>query len=282
MSNARPLHTSYTPEAIRSQLNTLILGRRIELRQRVGSTNDLAREAGRRGEPEGFVALAEEQLAGRGRLGRAWIAPPGSSILCSVLLRPHFSSEHAFYLTIIASLAIYHAVREQLRGLDLEALTTIKWPNDVLIGGRKVSGVLSESEFNGGEWTFAVVGLGINVNARAAHLPSTATWVSAAAGQPVDRARLLARTLEEFESLYLSLQNGQFGHAHGRWAAALETVGKRVSVHEPGGMVTGLAVRVDADGALVIRTESGEEQRVLAGDVLSSVMSLGREADACN
>src|SRR5262245_59198062 len=102
---------AYTPEAIRTNLNTLILGKRIEMREQVGSTNDLAREAGRRGEPEGLVIVAEEQLAGRGRMGRVWTAPPGCCVLCSVLLRPRFPPEQAFYLTIAASLAIYRACR---------------------------------------------------------------------------------------------------------------------------------------------------------------------------
>src|SRR4051812_40655531 len=100
----------YTPELISANLNTLILGRKIELYRQVGSTNDIAKEAAGRGEVEGLVVVAEEQLKGRGRLGRRWTAPPGSSILCSVLLRPRFSPEQAFYLTIAAALAIYRAV----------------------------------------------------------------------------------------------------------------------------------------------------------------------------
>src|SRR6516225_1677810 len=101
---------AYTTEAIRAAANTLIIGNKIELHRQIGSTNDLARAAGRRGEPEGLVVLAEEQARGRGRLGRTWTAPAGSSILCSVLLRPRFPAEYAFYLTIAAALAIYRAV----------------------------------------------------------------------------------------------------------------------------------------------------------------------------
>jgi len=101
---------AYTPEAIQAAANTLIIANKIEMQRQVGSTNDLARAAGRMGEPEGLVVLAEEQVQGRGRLGRIWTAPPGSSILCSVLLRPHFPPEYAFYLTIAAGLAVYRAV----------------------------------------------------------------------------------------------------------------------------------------------------------------------------
>ncbi len=291
-----------TPESVSAHLRTLILGRRIEMHPQVGSTNDLVREAARRGEPEGLVILAEEQVAGRGRLGRVWTAPPGCCILCSVLFRPRFPAEYAFYLTIAASLAIYRVVGSQwsvvsgqrsdpnsklktmpsskAKGQNSKLPTpntqhptpTLKWPNDVLIGGRKVAGVLSESEFSGGEWRFAVVGFGINVNlspAELGELQGVATSLSAELERSVDRAALLARVLEELESLYMLLQNGQFGLVQSQWVGALETIGKRVSVRETSGTVTGRAVRVDPDGALVVREDSGAEKRVLAGVVVA-------------
>lgn len=274
---------AFTPEGILAHLGTSTLGRRIEVHPQVGSTNDLAREAGRRGEPEGLVILAEEQVKGRGRLGRVWTAPQGCCILCSVLLRPRFSPEHAFYITIAASLAIYRACvalfdqeashNHELNKPQASSLKTptIKWPNDVLVDGRKVSGVLSEAEFSGHDWAFAVVGFGINVNLRTeqfGELQSVATSLSAELGRPVDRAKLIAHVLQELESLYLLLQGGQFGPVHSQWARALETTGKQVTVREAAGIVEGKTLRVDPDGALVIRTRQGEEKRVLAGDVL--------------
>ncbi len=172
--------------------------------RQVGSTNDLIKEAARKGEPEGLAVVAEEQVRGRGRLGRVWTAPPGSSVLCSILLRPRFPAEQAFYLTIAAALAIYRSAgsaqwavgRDRRPATDDQPPTTgdgttgqvnpqsairnpqlegphsafriphsaIKWPNDVLINGKKVAGILSESEFVGGEWVFAVIGFGINAN----------------------------------------------------------------------------------------------------------------------
>src|SRR5437879_3971604 len=108
-----PTPQPYTPESIKANLRTLILGNRIEVHPHVGSTNDLAKQAGWRGEPEGLVIVAEEQAAGRGRLGRVWTAPAGCCVLCSVLLRPRFSPQQAFYLTVIASLAIYRACAEE-------------------------------------------------------------------------------------------------------------------------------------------------------------------------
>ncbi|MFL5733256.1 MAG: biotin--[acetyl-CoA-carboxylase] ligase [Chloroflexia bacterium] len=295
----------YTPETLRAQLRTLILGRRIEIHPQVGSTNDLARLAGWRGEPEGLVIAADEQVAGRGRLGRTWVAPPGCCVLCSVLLRPRFSPQQAFYLTVIASLAIYRACGgrgpgvgdQRSRGMseapgasaadgrapdaladpgadahtpDPRPTVTIKWPNDVLVRGRKVAGILSESEFDGEGWQFAVVGFGINANVQSEQLGdlrTTATSLSAELGRGVDRTLLLARVLEELESLYISLQGGQFGYVHAQWVAALETIGKRVSVAESAGTISGLAVGVDRTGALIIRLDDGSERRVLSGDV---------------
>ncbi len=294
----QPNFADFTPQAIQSHLTTAILGRRIELHPQVGSTNDLVREAARRGEREGLVLLAEEQVTGRGRLGRTWSAPPGCCILCSLLLRPRFSAQQAFYLTIATSLAIYRAVGALVRSeqnsqpsvhsQSPDPATTaavernvpvlsIKWPNDVLLNGRKLSGVLSEGEFNGGEWAFSVAGFGINVNLareQFGELQGTATSISAELGHEVGRANLLAGVLGELESLYFLLQSGQFGSVHASWIASLETLGRSVSVAEAGSMpgeagavIHGRAVRVDPDGALVVLTGEGIEQRVLAGDI---------------
>src|SRR6476646_4309199 len=126
---------TYTAEAVQRHLSTLIIGKQIDLYPQVNSTNDLARDAGRKGAREGLVILTDEQVRGRGRLGRTWTAPPGSSILCSVLLRPRFSPQQAFYLTIAASLAILRAIRRvPVVGRPPSAIRAdIKWPNDVLL-----------------------------------------------------------------------------------------------------------------------------------------------------
>jgi BirA family transcriptional regulator, biotin operon repressor / biotin---[acetyl-CoA-carboxylase] ligase len=279
-----PVPGRYDAEALHAQLRTVILGRRLEFHYQVGSTNDLAREAGRRGGPEGLVVVAEEQVAGRGRQGRVWVAPPGCCVLCSVLLRPRFPTSHGFYLTIAASLAIQTACSAFLTAGEDGARAIqnpkskiqsvqIKWPNDVLVAGRKLAGVLTEAEFSGDEWLFAVVGFGINVNLSAGDLGplrDTATSLSEELGRPVDRAAVLARVLEELEAIYSLLQSGQFGLVHSRWAAALETLGKDVRVATTGGEVSGRAIRVEQDGALVIRTRQGTEQRVVSGEIIPS------------
>jgi BirA family transcriptional regulator, biotin operon repressor / biotin---[acetyl-CoA-carboxylase] ligase len=278
---------NYTIGNIQVKLGTLLLGKRMQLHPQVGSTNDLIREAGREGAPEGLVILAEEQVRGKGRLGRTWTAPPGSSILCSVLLRPRFPPQQGFYLTIAASLAILRAIRKltvdgrrwtvddqsqitSTKSAIRNPKSAIKWPNDVLLNGRKVAGVLCESEFNGGEWAFAVVGFGINVNLpreKFGELRARATSLSAELGHEIDRAALLALVLDELEASYLALQDGQMQPTFQAWADALETLGKKVTVSEPGGKLTGVAMRVDSDGVLIVKTDAGTERRVLAGDV---------------
>jgi BirA family biotin operon repressor/biotin-[acetyl-CoA-carboxylase] ligase len=278
MPTAQPDPT-YTREAIQRRLNTLIIGKEIEVRSQVDSTNDLVREAGRRGAPEGLVVIAEEQVRGRGRLGRTWVAPPGSSILCSVLLRPRFSPQQAFYLTIATSLAILRGIRRTDDGRRTTGgvggspvvRSEIKWPNDVLLNGRKVSGVLCESEFSGGDWAFAVVGFGINANLPSdsfGDLSDRATSISAELGHEVSRAVLVARVLTELEACYLAMQNGQFHSIYASWVSSLETLGRQVSVDYGQEQLTGQALRVDPDGSLVIKTPEGLEISVLAGDIV--------------
>jgi len=283
MSKSDALEGTFTPEALRSTLSTTLLGRRIEIHPQVGSTNDLIREAARKGEREGLVIAAEEQIAGRGRLGRVWTAPPGCCILCSVLLRPIFSPQHAFYLTIATSLAIYRALKTMDEGQQSKTQApasgyskskiAVKWPNDVLIGGRKVAGILCESEFVGGDWVFAVVGFGINVNLsldELGDLKETATSLYVGWGEEVDRLSLLASVLTELEELYLALQRREFSAVYEEWADALETIGRRVMVREGAEEFDGEALRVETDGALIVRMDYGQERRVLAGDVTLS------------
>lgn len=267
------MSTLYNQQALTSALTTALIGHRVEMHPQVGSTNDLVREAARLGEPEGLVIVADEQVAGRGRLGRVWTAPPGCCVLCSVLLRPRISPQHAFYLTIAAALAIYRVIKVLSTQHSALSTPTIKWPNDVLLEGRKVSGVLCESEFAGRDWAFTVVGFGINANLRPdelGDLRETATSLSSEFGREIDRTRLLASVLSELESLYFMLQGGQLGAVHAEWARALETIGKRITVNDFGGAVTGKALRVDPDGALVVRLDGGGERRIIAGDVAFS------------
>jgi BirA family transcriptional regulator, biotin operon repressor / biotin---[acetyl-CoA-carboxylase] ligase len=259
-------------EEIKSTLNTTLIGRRLELHEKVGSTNDLAREAGRRGEQEGLVVLAEEQVAGKGRRGRRWVAPPGCCILCSILLRPQLGPQYAFHLTMAASLAIALGIEETLdeQAASGEHKVTIKWPNDVLMNERKVAGVLAESEWVGDTWSLAVVGFGINVNLDPSSIRDVRwepTSLSRELGREVSRVGLLARVLEKFEELYDLLTRGESGEIFSRWSDKLDIMGRTVAIEEMGSIMEGEVVRVEEDGTLLVGVTGGM-RRVRMGDLV--------------
>ena len=238
----------------------------------LGSTNDVAKEEGRRGGSEGLVVVADEQTAGRGRLERRWIAPAGTSLLCSLLFRPELPLEQAHRLTMICSLAAADAV-EDAAGLK----AALKWPNDLVIsstlpeargGWRKLGGILTETDLTGECLAFVVVGIGINVNVPADDLPAVdphATSVLAETGEPVDRTELLRALLSGVEARYRRLRRGVSPHRE--WSERLATLGKAVTAQTPEGKLHGVAEGVDPNGALLLRTDDGALRRLMAGDV---------------
>ncbi len=231
-----------------------------------GSTNDVAKDLARQGAPEGTVVVADEQTAGRGRLGRRWVAPPSTCLLCSLLFRPALSLSQANRLTMLCSLAAADAVKE-VAGLQV----FLKWPNDLIIQSptwKKLSGVLTETGMAGAQLDFVVVGIGINVNVPPEVLPdldSNATSILAETGRDVDRVALLTAFLAEVERRYQALRTGESPHQE--WAARLATLGRSVDVTTSDGILAGMAESVDEDGALLLRTPDGVLHRLLAGDV---------------
>jgi BirA family biotin operon repressor/biotin-[acetyl-CoA-carboxylase] ligase len=246
------------------------LWREITVAETTGSTNaDLAARAAQ-GAPEGTVLAAEEQRAGRGRMGRQWVSPARSAVMVSVLLRPAaISPARRGWLPLLAGVAAATAVR-QTTGVP----AVLKWPNDLLVGERKLAGILAEQSGDA-----VVVGLGLNVSATEAELPDTGPGAPAATSlrlegvTGLDRTVLLAALLTEFERRY-----GAWGQtvppgdpaASGLRAAYLElctTVGREVRVERAGGQsATARAVGIDSDGRLVIEGPGGSEA-VSAGDV---------------
>jgi len=251
-----------SPETIRAGLRTEFVGRNVVYRQSVTSTNDLARALAAQGAPEGTLVLAEEQTAGRGRLGRTWLAPQGTSLLLSLIFRPALRPAQAFRLAMLCSLAAARAM-ETMTALPIH----LKWPNDLVLRGQKLGGVLSESSLTGERLDFVIVGLGLNVNLDVSTLPeiaATATSLSAALGRPVARLPLLQRLLQEVEAGYGDVAQGEALRA--AWAARLSTLGQMVRV-TGGTEDEGLAEGVDADGALLLRRADGTLGRITVGDV---------------
>jgi BirA family biotin operon repressor/biotin-[acetyl-CoA-carboxylase] ligase len=249
-------------EAIRASLTTEFIGHNVVYRPSVTSTNDLARALAAQGAPEGTLVLAEEQTAGRGRLGRAWLAPRGPSLRFSLIFRPVLPPGQAFRLAMLCSLAAARAI-EAVTALPIR----LKWPNDLVLRGKKLGGVLSESSLTGERLDFVVVGLGLNVNLDVSTLPeiaATATSLSTELGRPVARLPLLQRILREIETGYQDVIQGEALRA--AWAARLSTLGQMVRV-SGGTEDEGLAEGVDADGALLLRRADGTLARITVGDV---------------
>jgi BirA family biotin operon repressor/biotin-[acetyl-CoA-carboxylase] ligase len=257
---------SLTVERVQAGLDTLWLGRHTQYIIQTGSTNDLVKKRAQDGAPEGLLILTEEQTAGRGRRGHTWQAPLGSSLLCSVLLRPTFlPPERAFLLTALSSLAISEAVT-QTTGLEV----AIKWPNDLLLDGRKFCGILVDLEGQPGRLEWAILGWGLNVNVDFGgdrDLAGQATSLAIALGRPLARLPLLWACLEHMESRYEALRAGQEDDIWAAWRERLSTLGQPVEVVSGEERFKGRALDVTAEGTLLVRLADGTVLPVLAGNV---------------
>jgi BirA family biotin operon repressor/biotin-[acetyl-CoA-carboxylase] ligase len=250
-------------QALQARLTTDLVGQRLEWHQEIDSTNTRAVELARMGAPEGTLVLAELQTQGRGRLKRQWYAPTGSSLLMSLILRPELLPHQAQRATMICSLGLAEAIH-QVTGLQAQ----LKWPNDLLLNGKKVGGILTELAVKGSLLEHVIVGMGLNVNLDVTQLPSVivpATGLALEAGRSIPRLDLLAAALECIEVLYLRMKAGWSPHR--LWRERLVTLGQEVRVGTREEIIEGTAQDVDPDGALLIHTEDGELRRVMAGDV---------------
>jgi BirA family biotin operon repressor/biotin-[acetyl-CoA-carboxylase] ligase len=241
----------------------------LEVVASVPTTMARAAELASSGAPEGATVVAEEQTEGRGRLGRAWVAPPGSSLLVSVVLRPPLARESVWLTVAAAGVALAEAVDVVA---PQAAPAGLKWPNDLELGGRKAAGLLAEAHLEGDHLAAVLLGMGVNVGQGAGDFPpevaERATSVSLAAGSPVDRAGLLAAWAGRFLAGYAELCAGRPGGVLAAYRERLVTVGRRVRADRIGAdPVIGTAVDLTPSGALVVQTASGARVEVLAGDV---------------
>ncbi len=251
---------SIVAQMLRSGLYTAVIGRSVRFYQSTGSTMDDVAEWARDGADEGVVVVAETQSASRGRLGRRWISDEGN-LYFSVLFRPE--PETLPLLSPLAGVAVARSIR-QVAGL----YPTIKWPNDIMIEGRKVAGILAESALSGSQIQHAVVGVGVNVALDVSADPeiaATATSLNHASGSDVDRAELLRRILQHMDALYLELRRGRSPIAE--WRRWLDTLGQQVTVNHHGATDTGLAEEIDEHGNLLLRADTGELLTLTAGDI---------------
>ena len=247
-------------QAIRKGIFTKTIGKRFLYYQEVGSTMDDARRLAEEGVEEGLVVMAERQTAGRGRFGRNWVSG-SENIHLSVLFRP--ALEVLPELTMISAVAVARSIRKTT-ALD----PRIKWPNDVLVDGKKVSGILVETTAAGAEISYAVVGIGINIRLDTSGHPEisgTAGCLDDLANGPVARDEVLRQLLIELDTLYIQVLEG--GSSREEWQSLLDTIGQRVAVSWRDETWEGMAEGVDDTGNLLIRVDSGELLTMTAGDV---------------
>jgi len=243
-----------------------IIGRDIRVFQETQSTNDVAEKLARDGVPEGVVVFAESQTRGRGRLGRKWLSPRGKGLWFSVLLRPDLRPQAATQLTVAAATSLVRAIHS-VTGLNAD----IKWPNDILIRGKKVAGVLTELNAELDHIKYLILGIGVDVNLASSDLPADlrkiATSLKIEAGHAFRRADLAAAILRELDRDYQRIRNHQFAAIADEWQARCATLGRRVTIHIGERALHGRAESLDDDGALLLRTDHGHLERVIGGDV---------------
>ncbi|MGA2285631.1 MAG: biotin--[acetyl-CoA-carboxylase] ligase [Dehalococcoidia bacterium] len=246
--------------AFQSLLETDALGRFALHQRSVASTMDVAREEAESDAPHGLIVLADEQTAGRGRRGRSWVSPPGG-LYVTIVLRPEPDAVRR--LALVAPLAVCEAIDAVAR-----VRSAIKWPNDVLIEGRKVGGVLIDSRLSGDEVEYALVGIGVNLSldpAQHAEIRDIATSLALESERKVAREKLLAAVLNRFEKLLADSRVD--GDVYEAWRARLETLGRQVRAQSANDVEEGVAEDVDAEGNLLLRRPDGSIAVISAADV---------------
>jgi len=245
---------------------TRVIGRDIRVFEQTTSTNDVIEKLARDGVGEGVAVFAEAQTKGRGRLGRKWLSPARRGLWFSVLLRPELRPQEATQLTVASATALRRAI-EAGTGLQAE----IKWPNDIVMGGRKVAGILTELSAEPDRVRYVVLGIGVDVNLGAGEFPpelrKLATSLKMEAGRTISRAELATAILRELDADYARLCGGGFAKVADEWEGHCQTIGRDVTIQIGERKIRGRAESLDDAGALLLRTEHGHLEHVTGGDV---------------
>lgn len=242
------------------QILEQVLGNRpLRYFESIGSTNDVAQKWALEGTPAGSVVIADEQRAGRGRMGRGWQTPPQQALAMSVVLRPTIDPNHLQRVTMLGGVAVAEVVRTYVT-------TAIKWPNDILIGSRKVCGILAEALWQGETLKAVVLGIGLNirVNFVGTPLEGIATSLEDHATQPISRVKLITQLLDHMDYWSARIHDPLLVATWREW---LITIGQHVHIQTQQGMIDGTAYDVDSAGALLVVDAEGHKHRVTVGDV---------------
>ncbi len=261
-----------TSHEIREAVGTGLFGKRVAYFELLDSTNNMAKKLADAGAEEGTLIIANEQSAGRGRLNRAWISPPKSGVLMSLIIRPPLSIAEAPRITSLAAVAVAQALME-LSG----KLVQIKWPNDILFEGKKISGILTEVSAEGNMVQYAIVGVGINTGYISRLIPEslqpTVVSLEEVTGKRMKRAQVVANVLSNMEKLYEGfIHHGEFAGIIDYIKTHSATLGRYVKVDVGSRMITGFAEDIADDGALVLRVAGDQIQKVYSGDVIATPM----------
>ena len=257
------MENNLSPTSITYNLETRFIGQRVIYYPRLTSTMEVAKREVQQGAVEGTVVVAGEQTVGRGRMKRTWLSPEGNVAL-SVILYPSVVCLPS--LIMVASLAVVHSI-EEVSGLRSQ----VKWPNDVLVKGRKVSGILIESSVRGKVVDYAIIGIGINANLRLSDFPELQPFVTSLSdelGKDVPPLNIIRRLLVEIERLYLTLPEGE--SIYEEWRDSLVTLGKKVRVKSGKTIDEGIAESVTRDGGLLLRHSDGSLTKIVAGEATLS------------
>jgi BirA family biotin operon repressor/biotin-[acetyl-CoA-carboxylase] ligase len=254
-------------DEIQDALGTKRLGTKFHYFQEIDSTNSHARRLADAGAPEGEVVIAEYQSDGRGRLGRNWVSPPYCNLYFSLLLRPALAPIHAPQITLMAAVALADTV-----AAFVAEPPAIKWPNDILIRGKKLAGILTESSCDAKRIEFVILGIGVNLNFPCERMPASirdrATSLMEVGGKSFSRENFLRRLIQDLDRCYGILEDFGFDAIARRWEAYFALRGRRVRVEMVDEVISGTATGIDGDGALLLEAEDGVLHRVLAGDVI--------------
>ncbi|WJI10215.1 biotin--[acetyl-CoA-carboxylase] ligase [Methanobacterium sp. CWC-01] len=252
------------PYQIQEDLHTSYIGHDIRYFSEVDSTNEVAKKLAEEGASQGTIVIAEVQRRGKGRLGKRWLSPEGG-VWMTIILRPDIALVKAPLLTLVTGVAVAETLQSRC-GLDVG----IKWPNDILIGEKKVCGILTEVSENKGALDYVVLGIGIDLNVDVEDFPRDlkegATSLKNELDQEIYGVEVVQRFLENFEAIYEEFEKGQFPAILAQWRRLSKTIGRQVEVHKKGHMVVGEAVGINRDGALILEEEDGTLIKVISGE----------------
>ncbi|WLR53069.1 biotin--[acetyl-CoA-carboxylase] ligase [Bacillus tianshenii] len=255
-----------TENEIRLGLKTEKLGQNIHYEESVDSTQKIAHELANSEASEGTIVVSDEQTLGRGRLDREWYSPKGTGIWTSIILRPNIPMQQAPQLTLLTAVSVVRGIK-RATGIDCE----IKWPNDILINGKKIVGILTEMQADADRVRSIIIGVGMNINHQLDHFPeelqSIATSLAIEKGEPINRAKVLQAVLKEMEELYVDYLNEGFDVVKVLWEAHAVTIGKRIRARLMNGVIEGMAKGITDDGVLLLEGNDGKLHHIYSADI---------------